>query len=87
MKIKFLGGAEEVGRLAIKIEDKQSKIMIDYGIEPEKPPEYPLPPEKVNDIFLTHAHLDHTGALPVYYHIVDPGMCPALCATAVRLST
>ena len=45
MKIKFLGGAEEVGRLAIKIEDKQSKIMIDYGIEPEKPPEYPMPPE------------------------------------------
>ena len=68
MKIKFLGGAEEVGRLAIKIEDKQSRIMVDYGIEPEKPPEYPLPPEKVDDIFVTHAHLDHTGALPVYYH-------------------
>ncbi len=68
MKIKFLGGAEEVGRLAIKIEDRASKIMIDYGIEPEKPPEYPLPPEKVNDLFVTHAHLDHTGALPVYYH-------------------
>ncbi len=67
-KVKFLGGAEEVGRLAIKIEDKNDKIMIDYGVEPDKPPEYPLPPEPVNDIFITHAHLDHTGALPVYYH-------------------
>ena len=85
MKIKFLGGAEEVGRLAIKIEDKQSKIMIDYGIEPEKPPEYPMPPEKVNDIFLTHAHLDHTGALPVYYHSFEANFhATAMTANSIK---
>ena len=85
MKIKFLGGAEEVGRLAIKIEDRDSKIMIDYGIEPEKPPEYPLPPEHVNDIFVTHAHLDHTGALPVYYHSFKANLhATAMTANSIK---
>ncbi len=67
MKIKFLGGAEEVGRLGIKITDRNTKVMVDYGVIPEKPPEFPLPPEKVDGIFLTHSHLDHCGNLPVYY--------------------
>ncbi len=67
MKIKFLGGAEEVGRLAIKLDFGPEKAMVDYGLIPDKPPEYPLPPEKVDGVFLTHAHLDHSGALPVYF--------------------
>ena len=45
--------------------------MGDYGVIPEKPPEFPLPPEPVKSIYLTHAHLDHMGALPVYYHEYD----------------
>lgn len=71
MKVKFLGGAEEVGRLAIKIDLGPEKVMVDYGLIPEKPPEYPLPPEKVDGIFLTHAHLDHSGSLPVYFTKYD----------------
>lgn len=71
MKIKFLGGAEEVGRLAIKMDLGPAKVMVDYGLIPEKPPEYPLPPEKVDGIFLTHAHLDHSGSMPVYFTKYD----------------
>ena len=67
MKIKFLGGAEEVGRLGIKITEGNTRLMVDYGIIPDKPPEFPLPPEYVDGIFLTHSHLDHCGNLPVYY--------------------
>ena len=73
MKIKFLGGAEEVGRLAIKMDLGAAKVMVDYGLIPEKPPEYPLPPEKVDGVFLTHAHLDHSGSLPVYFNKHDAG--------------
>ena len=42
-KIKFLGGAQEVGRLGIIIEEHGKKVLIDYGVIPEKPPLYPLP--------------------------------------------
>ncbi len=71
MKVKFLGGAEEVGRLAVRIEEKDTSVMVDYGIIPDKPPKYPLPPEKVDGLFLTHAHLDHCGAMPAYYHSME----------------
>ena len=71
MKLKFLGGAEEVGRLAIKMDFGGVKAMVDYGLIPEKPPEYPLPPEKVDGVFLTHSHLDHAGSLPVYFNKYD----------------
>ena len=67
MKIKFLGGAEEVGRLAIKVEDGNQRFMVDYGMIPDKPPKYPMPPEPVDGLFLTHAHLDHTGMVPHYF--------------------
>ena len=67
MKIKFLGGAEEVGRLAIKINDGPDSYMVDYGVVPDKPPQYPMPFEPVDHIFVTHAHFDHVGGLPVCF--------------------
>ena len=85
MKIKFLGGAEEVGRLAVRIEDHDSSFMVDYGVIPEKPPEYPMPYEKVDGIFVTHAHLDHIGALPVCYHNDRPDLyATAMTASSMR---
>ncbi len=73
-KIKFLGGAQEVGRLGIIIEEHGKKVLIDYGVIPEKPPLYPLPPEKVDSIFVTHSHLDHIGALPIFYQDYSPNI-------------
>ncbi len=68
MKIKFYGGAEEVGRLGINIDMGTKSFLVDYGVIPEKPPLYPLPADPVNGIFITHSHLDHIGSLPIYYH-------------------
>ncbi|WP_393970975.1 MBL fold metallo-hydrolase [Oxyplasma meridianum] len=85
MKVKFLGGAEEVGRLGIKMEFKTEKILVDYGVIPEKPPQYPLPPEKVSSIFVTHSHLDHIGALPVYYEKDKPDLyATAMTANSMK---
>jgi putative mRNA 3-end processing factor len=64
MKIKILGSGQEVGRSAILLEG-QKKVMLDCGvkIEPE-PPQYPRM-EKVDAAVISHAHLDHVGAMPL----------------------
>ena len=64
MEISFCGAADEVGRSAIIIENKE-KILLDYGLKlsHNEEPEYPL---KVNPnhVFISHAHLDHIGGIP-----------------------
>jgi putative mRNA 3-end processing factor len=40
------------------------RLLFDYGLKPEEPPQYPLPPDGVDHLFLTHCHLDHSGMVP-----------------------
>lgn len=61
---RFLGAAEDIGRLGFVLESEGSKFLFDYGMEPDKPPLYPLPAPAIDRVFLTHAHLDHSGMLP-----------------------
>ena len=64
IKIQFLGGVEEVGKLAMVLETGDIKLLFEYGMSPGKPPSYPLPPPPVDMVLLTHAHLDHSGMIP-----------------------
>jgi putative mRNA 3-end processing factor len=64
IKIQFLGGVEEVGRLAMVLETSDMKLLFEYGMNPSKPPEYPMPAPLVDTVLLTHAHLDHSGMIP-----------------------
>ena len=64
IKIQFLGGVEEVGRLAMVLETGDIRLLFEYGMSPGKPPSYPLPPPPVDLVLLTHAHLDHSGMIP-----------------------
>jgi len=64
VKIQFLGGVEEVGRLAMVLETSDIKLLFEYGMSPGKPPSYPLPPPLIDLVLLTHAHLDHSGMIP-----------------------
>lgn len=61
MKIKFLGGCEEIGRSAILIDDK---IVLDYGLRPSVPPEIPVGSISPKSVIVSHAHLDHSGMVP-----------------------
>jgi putative mRNA 3-end processing factor len=64
MKVKFLGGAQEVGRLGILIETDGGKVLFDYGMTATDPPSLPMESPRVDALFLTHSHLDHCGMIP-----------------------
>jgi putative mRNA 3-end processing factor len=61
---RFLGAAEDIGRLGFVLESEGSRFLFDYGMEPDKPPLYPLEAPPIDRVFLTHAHLDHSGMIP-----------------------
>ncbi len=62
---RFLGAAEDIGRLGFNVETQGgSRFLFDYGIAPDKPPAYPLETPPMDQVFLTHAHLDHSGMIP-----------------------
>ncbi len=64
MKFKFLGGADIVGCMGMVMKGGGKEILVDYGMNPKKPPEYPTPAPNVDHILLTHCHLDHCGVVP-----------------------
>jgi putative mRNA 3-end processing factor len=71
VKIQFLGGVEEVGRLAMVLETGDIRLLFEYGMSPGKPPSYPLPPPPIDLVLLTHAHLDHSGMIPWLFSRAD----------------
>ncbi|MEM2839851.1 MAG: MBL fold metallo-hydrolase, partial [Thermoplasmata archaeon] len=64
MKVKFLGGGQEVGRLGILVENDGAKALFDYGMTATDPPSLPMEAPAVDAVFLTHSHLDHCGMIP-----------------------
>ncbi|MEM3442589.1 MAG: MBL fold metallo-hydrolase [Candidatus Bathyarchaeia archaeon] len=69
LQIGFLGGTHEVGRIAISIKTEKTRVLLDYGVMLNHEPGFPmhLPPKEVDAIILTHSHLDHSGAVPIFY--------------------
>jgi putative mRNA 3-end processing factor len=69
LQVGFLGGAREVGRIGITVKSEKSKVVLDYGVMLDHEPGFPMhvPPKEVEAIILTHSHLDHSGAIPMFY--------------------
>ena len=65
IRLHFLGGANEVGNVGCIIEDSAgTRVLIDYGLAPTKPPRYPTESPSVKHAIMTHAHIDHIGMAP-----------------------
>jgi len=64
MEFQFLGGATEVGRLGMLLRQGPDTLLFDYGMLPRDPPQYPMKAPPVDRVFVSHAHLDHSGMVP-----------------------
>lgn len=69
MRVKVLGAARQVGRSAFLVTHGNSGILLDYGAMTTKEPGFPMhvQPKSVNGLILSHAHLDHSGAAPMFF--------------------
>ena len=69
MKLTFVGAAHEVTGSCHYLEACGKKILVDYGMEQGKDcfENVPLPANagEIDYVFVTHAHIDHTGLLPL----------------------
>jgi metallo-beta-lactamase family protein len=70
MNIKFLGAAGEVTGSAYLIECAGNKILVDCGMhqgknEKDNAIPFPIPPSTIDAVLLTHAHIDHSGRMPL----------------------
>jgi putative mRNA 3-end processing factor len=72
MKLVFHGGAREVGKSCIELVSQDKRFLLDAGVKfKENGFEAPFQVFDMPDIdglFLSHAHLDHTGSLPLFEH-------------------
>ncbi|MBU6141819.1 MBL fold metallo-hydrolase [Patescibacteria group bacterium] len=71
MKITFFGGTGEVTGSNYLVESGETKVLVDCGLHQGEHfsarhnwEAFPYDPKGIDAVFVTHAHLDHTGRLP-----------------------
>jgi len=72
MQLSFFGGAQTVTGSRYLLEMGSRKILVDCGLfqgvtqfrHHDREP-FPVPPSEVDAVILTHAHIDHSGYLPL----------------------
>lgn len=87
--ITFLGGAGTVTGSKYLLDRDSRRLLVDCGLfqgykalrERNWAP-FPVEPRRIDAILLTHAHLDHSGYIPV---LVERGFSgPVICTTATK---
>jgi metallo-beta-lactamase family protein len=88
MKLTFFGGAGDVTGANYMLESGGQKIMIDCGLhqgthyaEKRNWEPFPYDAKEISAVFVTHAHLDHTGLLPKLERDGFPGKIYSTDAT------
>ncbi|MBR5095070.1 MAG: MBL fold metallo-hydrolase [Oscillospiraceae bacterium] len=85
MKITFLGADHEVTGSCMLLEVGESNFLVDCGMEQGKDlfvnAELPVSAKDIDFVLLTHAHIDHSGRLPLLYKQGFRGQIYASAAT------
>ena len=71
MQLTFIGATHEVTGSCYFLEAAGKRFLVDCGME-QGPnhfvnTEIPVPPSELDFVLLTHAHIDHSGKLPLLY--------------------
>jgi putative mRNA 3-end processing factor len=86
MKFVFHGGAREVGKSCIELQTKGDRFLFDAGLkfteDGFEAPFHVFDVPNIDGLFLSHAHLDHTGALPLFEHYNM--LCPIFCTQQTK---
>ena len=90
VRVSMLGAGRQVGRSAILLQTPQSRVLLDCGIDPTSfgPNAYPIleaPEFNIQDldaVIVSHAHLDHSGSLPLLFKYGYTG--PVYCTEPTR---
>lgn len=86
MRLTFLGATHEVTGSCFLLEACGKHVLVDCGMEqgPDtfENMEIPVNPMKIDMVLLTHAHIDHSGKLPLLYKKGFRGQVFATTATA-----
>jgi putative mRNA 3-end processing factor len=69
MNIRFLGACTEVGRSGVQVRIGEKSILLDYGVMIDRQIGFPVhvSPKDLHGIVVTHAHLDHSGLVPMFF--------------------
>src|SRR3989344_104448 len=71
MKISFFGASQEVTGSCFLVEDGKTKLLLDCGLfqsprfsNTKNREPFPFNPQEIDALFVSHAHIDHTGRIP-----------------------
>ena len=71
MKMTFIGATHEVTGSCTYIEACGKKLLVDFGMQQGEDifenVQIPVSPSSIDFVLLTHAHIDHSGLLPLLY--------------------
>ncbi|MCX7031818.1 MAG: MBL fold metallo-hydrolase, partial [Spirochaetes bacterium] len=85
LNLTFLGAARCVTGSRYLLDTGRSRVLVDCGLQQERDLQsrnwepLPVPPDRLDAVLLTHAHLDHCGLLP---RLVKQGFRGSVFCTA-----
>jgi metallo-beta-lactamase family protein len=88
IKLRFLGASRNVTGSRYYLEANNGRFLIDCGLYQERElrgrnwDPFPVPPDSIDAVLLTHAHLDHCGLLPKLVREGFQGRVHCTAATA-----